>query len=161
MKPARWIVGFFILAGAGCVGPMPRYRVREVQPGGLNQEEVVRMAKAGLSDAVIIEKLKTDGVASRLTSDQIVSLKNEGVSDAVVEAMVSAPVVPASKTVEYVYYPSDYPYYYGYGYGYPYYSGWYGAGWYGGYYPYGYYHGWHYPYSSRYYGPSYSHARYR
>ena len=150
MRTAAWVSGLSLLLLAGCVvGPVPRYRVREVRPAGLSIEEVARMSKAGLSDAVLLEKIKSDGVAARPSADQVVSLKNEGVSEAVVAAMLTAPVVEA-QTVETVYdysyygypyyYPySYYPYYYPYsyyGYGYPYY---YGYGY--GYYPYSHYHG--------------------
>ena len=92
------------------------------------------MSKAGLSDSVLLEKIRAEGVAARPTAEQAESLKKEGLSDAVVEGMENAPVVAPTETrVEYVY---DDPYY-GY-YPYPYYSGFYGPTWYGHpYYAYG------------------------
>jgi hypothetical protein len=155
MRTATWIFSLGVVLLGGCVvSSGPHYRVRQVRPAGISNEEVVRMSKAGIADSVITEKIRSDGVARRPTADDVVSLRNEGLSDAVLDAMLTATVVP-ERTVEVVYdYPSYsygyYPYYYG-GYPYyPYYSGFYG------YYGYGYYpyrHG-YYPY--RYYG-SYPH----
>src|SRR5262245_34785737 len=125
---------------AGCVvGPSVQYRVVETRPG-LSMEEIVRMSKAGLSDAVLIEKIKAEGVAARPSSDQLASLKQEGLSDQVLAVIVTAPVQPGKTEV----YPVSY--YYG--------PAWYGSYWYGwpyywgGYYP---YYGWYYPRYS-YYG---------
>jgi hypothetical protein len=137
---------------AGCViDAGPYYRVRTV-PGGLSADDVVRMCKSGVSDEVIIEKIKEEGVAAKPTSEQLASLKKDGVSDAVLGAMLAARVVPEETSVEY--YPN---YYYGYPYyGYPYY--------YGYYYPYGYYRpywGWYYgsyPYYPYHYAPAYTYS---
>ena len=131
MRRTAWFAGCSLILLAGCyVGPVPRYRVRQVKPAGLSIEEVVKMSKAGLSEPVLLEKIKSDGVAARPSADQVVSLKNEGVSEAVVAAMLTAPVVEAQTVVEtvydypyygyYGYYPYSYPYYYPY---YPYYYG--------------------------------------
>jgi hypothetical protein len=154
----RYAACFFCLALsllAGCVAePVPYYQVRRTSPGGLGTEEIVKMAKAGTSDAVIIEKIKATGVAAKPTAEQLAELKNEGVSDAVLNAMTNATVVEPKESVETVYqYPYSSPYYYGYGY--PYYYGYgpyYGAYWYGGYPYHGYYH---HSYPSHYYHSSY------
>jgi len=111
----------------GCyIGPAPGYRVREVRPPGLTIDEVVKLTKSGLSDDVVLEKIKEAGVATRPTSEQLAGLKHEGVSDRVLKALVDAPVTGAEqRVVEYVYYPRSYyyPYYYPYSY-YPYYYWW-------------------------------------
>lgn len=145
----------------GCVvEPLPRYRVRDVRPGGLKSEEILRMSQAGVSDAIIIERINADGIVAQPTSEELVALKKEGLSDQVLWAMLAARIEAAEKVVEYVYYP--YSYSYPYAYGYPYYYG----SW--GYYPYGYawpYAGWHHGYYSHYGGPypasSYSVGHYR
>src|SRR6185295_1885005 len=137
---------------AGCVvEPYPRYRIREVRPAGLSNEEIVRMSKAGISETIILERIKTDGIVARPSSDQIVALKNEGLSEPVLAAMLDARVEPAERVVESVYYPYDY--YSPYSYGYPYYGYPYSYG-YWGYYPYGYGYGW---YSSAWRHGCYSH----
>ena len=130
---------------AGCyVGPPPGYRVREVRPPGLTSDEIVKMSKSGVSDDVVIEKIKEAGLAAKPTAEHLKSLKEQGLSDPVLKAMVDAPVTGAEQRVtEYVYYPRRYyyPSYYPYSYYYPYYR-WgypYGYGW-----PYwhGYYYWW-------------------
>jgi len=109
---------------SGCyVGPPPGYRVREVRPPGLTIDEVVRLTKSGISDDVVLQKIKEAGIATRPTSDQLASLKQEGVSDRVLQAMVDAPVTGTEQRVMEYYYPRSYyyyPYYYPYSY-YPYY----------------------------------------
>lgn len=147
MKYAGRLLGLLFILMSGCVvEPAPPYPVVQTIPGGLTIEEVLRMSKAGLSDQAIIERIKSDGVAARPTSDQTISLKGEGVSEPVLEAMLSARVAPEQKVVRYAY-PSSY-YYYGYPYyGYPYYWRYYPYYWYG----YPYWHGWYgywgWPYS--------------
>ena len=122
------------------------------------------MAKAGTSDAVIIEKIKATGVAAKPTAEQLADLKKEGVSDAVLGAITGAQVVEPREQVETVYnYPYGYssPAYYGYGgYGYPYYYGygpsyWHGSYGYGYGYPYYGYGGYHHYYPSHYQSSGY------
>jgi hypothetical protein len=149
MKPRFGFLALTACLLAGCVyGPVPRYRARP-SATPLSSEDIVRMVKAGVSDAVVIEQIKAVGLDARPMSEQIISLKKEGLSDAVIEAMVAARL-PAPQRVEPVYdYPENYyyPYYYG--------PWWYGPYWYG--WP---YWGWHFNYYPGYhrfhpgYGPS-------
>lgn len=156
------IVGFIVLIGfvfVGCVvGPVTRYRVIQT-PAGVTSDEILRMTKAGLSDAVIIEKINAAGVTAQPTAEQIESLKKQGVSEPVLAALASARVAtPEERVVEYAY---DYPSYsyYPYSYGYPYYPyGYYG--WYG--YPYSWsWHYGHYPYYGYYSYPRYGYSVHR
>jgi hypothetical protein len=64
----------------------------------ISMEDVSRLAKAGISDDIIIAKIRNDGVTARPTTDQIVALKKEGVSDRVIEAVVSAQVAPSAES---------------------------------------------------------------
>jgi hypothetical protein len=127
------------LLAAGCVlDPYPAYRVTETSPPAapaLTPEDVLRLSKAGIAESVILEKIKSDGLSARPTADQVVSLKKEGLTDAVLSAMVSARVVtPSERTVQRVYTYPSYSYYPYYGY----YGGWWG-------YPYGWSWGIGYP----------------
>lgn len=80
--------------------------------------DVVSMTQAGLSDAVIINHIQTHGVAQRLTANDLIVLKQQGVRDPVLAAMQSIPqpqpvVVrqPAPVVVEEHYYtPAPWPY---------------------------------------------------
>jgi hypothetical protein len=125
--------------------PAVRVHIRP-NPPPLGVDEVTRLMDAGISDSVIVDEIKTRGMSARPTSDQIVALKKEGLSDAVLQTMNEAPlrsdhdVIVESLGSPYPYYYSYYPYYYPY----PYYYGpwWYGGPYWGFYYHYPYY----YPY---------------
>lgn len=147
MKAIPAAMAWGVLLLSGCYSePVVRVRIREPAPA-LTSQDVVKMAKSGISDSVIIDQIKSHGLESRPTADQIVSLKAEGLSDAVLQAMNSAPAPPPrERVVEYVDGYPYYPYYYPYPYYGPY---WYGAFYWG--YPY------YYPYH---YHPYYFHGPY-
>lgn len=150
------------LVPAGCIYETGPYAVREVVPGGLTPDEVLRMSKAGLSESVLLEKIKAEGVATRPDAAQIESLRNEGVSQPVLDALLTASVRPPQERV--TNYASADPYPYSYT-PYGYWSAGYSPYWYGGYgyYPY-YRHYGYYPYRhGGWYYPRYSHSvsRYR
>lgn len=150
MKLLMTCAALAALLMAGCATEPYRVSRTVTTPGGLTNDEIVKMSKSGISDPVLVEKIRAEGVAVRPTADHIESLKNEGVSDEVVKAMINAPVRETRVEV------TDYPnlYYYPYP-SYPYYPysyyGYYGPYWYGHYYPYGYGH----PYWGHYYHHSY------
>ncbi len=132
----------------------------------VTKEDIVKLSKAGLSDQVIIEFLKTRNTRIALTASDVIDLKAAGVRDSVVKFMLEAPLKEKGETkggcgatearipavtvrptvVAAPVYYGDGPYYLGYyGYGYPYRYG------YTHYYPYTYSHvysrPWHYGYS--------------
>jgi hypothetical protein len=94
-------------------------------------DEVLRLSKAGISEDLILSRIRTEGLNSKPTADQVIEMKRLGVSDRVIEATIGASVPastyaqPAQPRVVYRY-PAPY-YYPPYGYPYPYY-GW--PGWY-------------------------------
>ena len=53
--------------------------------------EVVQMSRSGLSDAVIMNHVRTHGVAHQLTAREIIDLHRNGVSEPVITAMQQAP----------------------------------------------------------------------
>jgi hypothetical protein len=61
----------------------------------LEADDVVRLAKAGAGDEVIVAQIKVTKARFALTADEIVRLKKEGVSDAVVKAMIETAVAAA------------------------------------------------------------------
>jgi len=64
---------------------------------GLEADDLVRMAKAGVGDEVILAQMRAARARFALTADEIVRLKKEGVSDAVLKAMIeSAQAAPAA-----------------------------------------------------------------
>src|SRR6476659_5704335 len=56
----------------------------------LTNDSVIQMVKAGLPEAVVIAKIKSTSSKFDLKTDSLVSLKQAGVSDKVLEAMVAA-----------------------------------------------------------------------
>jgi len=56
--------------------------------GGLTVEDVIKLAKAGLSEDIIIQQIKRKGHAFNLTTDQLIALKAANISDRIVEAML-------------------------------------------------------------------------
>lgn len=69
--------------------------------GAVSMQDVISMSEAGLSENVISTHIRANGVASPLSPVDLITLRNAGVSDAVVQTMQqtpppsSQPVVPA------------------------------------------------------------------
>lgn len=62
----------------------------------MTAEDVVRLAKAGLSDELILAQIRAKRASFDLTADQLVELKSSGVSERVIRAMLD---LPASRSV--------------------------------------------------------------
>ncbi len=56
----------------------------------MTNDEVIKMAGAGLGDAVILDKIKASQCNFNTSTDAIIKLKQAGVSDTVLEAMIAA-----------------------------------------------------------------------
>lgn len=61
-----------------------------VSAGPLSKQEVLNLNSAGLGDEAVIAKIEADGVSFDLSVDEMIGLKQQGVSSAVIAAMVSA-----------------------------------------------------------------------
>jgi len=57
-------------------------------PPALTQADVISMVKAGMSDEDIMRRVDASGTVFRLSSDDIVMLRREGVSDRLVTFMM-------------------------------------------------------------------------
>ena len=66
---------------AGCASTKPR-------PTPLSLADIMSMSKAGLSDAEIIQRVEVTYTVFKLTADDVVRLRNEGVSNGVVTYML-------------------------------------------------------------------------
>lgn len=127
------VIGVLAVLGialAGCVlPPRPVYPVHAPrQP--ISTEDVTRLVRAGVSEPVILEKFRSDGIAASPSPDDLVALKKAGASDTVIQAMLAARVGPP--VALYIDSPSWNLYYDGpWGWGYPY--GFYPWGWHFGY----------------------------
>lgn len=64
------------------------------QPEVLTNQSIIKMVNAKVSDDIIIAKIRQSKTRFDLSTDGIVQLKTEGVSDLVLNAMMSAPADP-------------------------------------------------------------------
>ncbi len=144
--PLRILFPAALFLSACAAEPAVRVHLRP-NPPPLSVDVVRRLANAGISDSVVVDEIKTRGMSARPTSDEIVALKQAGLSDAVLQAMNEAPLrsdhdviveSPAPYPYYYPYYPYYYPYPYYWPYGGPYWGFYYH---YPYYYPYGHSHG--------------------
>ena len=70
--------------------PPPLHRVQHPsQPLGL--ADVKMLAKAGISDEVIISQIRNSRVIYRLSTAEIIDLKDSGVSERVIDFMINTP----------------------------------------------------------------------
>ena len=56
----------------------------------MTNEEVISLAKAGLNESIIVNKIKTSKSSFDLSTDNLIKLKQAGVSDNIVTAMLEA-----------------------------------------------------------------------
>src|SRR5580698_11594556 len=57
-------------------------------PSGI--EDVIKLTHAGLNEDVILNKIKNDGVSYNLSTDQLIYLSNQGVSQNVISALLQS-----------------------------------------------------------------------
>ena len=74
----------------------PAAKKASTAPKQLTVDQVISMVKAGLSDDVIITKLRQQDHPFDLESDELIKLKNANVSDAVVKVMMDPKSQPAA-----------------------------------------------------------------
>ena len=64
---------------------------RQVPPGNVTLPDVVAMSKAGVNDQLIVNHIRTNGLAHPLQSGDLITLQNSGVSTQVIGPLQSAP----------------------------------------------------------------------
>src|ERR1051325_7774390 len=80
--------------------PQTYVRVEQAQP--LAVADVKALAKAGLSDDVILSQIQNTRSVYHLSVDDIIDLRNSGVSDKVIQYMINSPGAAASAPPEVV-----------------------------------------------------------
>lgn len=121
------IVAVLGVALVGCLlPPQPIYRAQVPGPPprpAMTTGDVLNLTRAGISEAVILEKLNSDGIAAAPSADDLIALKKEGAGDRVIEAVLAArigpPVVAEPPTVVYPY-ASSWNFFYDGPWGFPY-----------------------------------------
>lgn len=81
---ARAVASAIALAFVLLAGAAPAQEV-------LSNESVISMVRAGLSETIILAKVKSSAAKFDVRTDSLVALKRAGVTDRVIEAMVSHP----------------------------------------------------------------------
>ena len=72
---------------------------RRVVAGAVTIGEVVSMTAAGVDDELIVNHVRAHGMARPLQTDDLIALKNQGVSTRVIKAMQEPPPTPAPTVV--------------------------------------------------------------
>ncbi len=62
-------------------------KLDKAQP--LNKQDIIHMTQAGLSDKVIIDQIHATHSEFSLSAQEIIDLKNQGVSQSVIDAMIN------------------------------------------------------------------------
>ena len=88
--------------------PRTLQRVEQGQPLGL--ADIKALARAGVSDEVIISQIRNSHVVYRLTTAEIIDLKDAGVSEKVIDFMINTPSLYPPPPPRYP--PPPPPYYY-------------------------------------------------
>jgi hypothetical protein len=83
---------------AGCVVHERRYATPGVTP--VSKQEVLSMTTSGYADDAILARIQQDGVDRRPSADDLVEMKSAGVSEMVMNTMMSAPVTVPRAPVE-------------------------------------------------------------
>ena len=63
----------------------------QIRPGVVSMADVVNMNHAGVSEQLIITHIQHNGMASPVTSSDLITLKQQGVPDSVIQAMQAPP----------------------------------------------------------------------
>lgn len=82
----------------GCVVHEHRISTPGITP--VTQQEVLTMTTSGYADEAILARIRQDGVDRRPGAEDLVQMKNGGVSEAVMNEMLAAPVTVPRAPVE-------------------------------------------------------------
>ncbi|HUI55094.1 MAG TPA: hypothetical protein VLY04_08990 [Bryobacteraceae bacterium] len=89
MKLTSVVVFAVVVSGTvACMGQAPSRSNAAAAPAGLSVEDVIKLAKAGLSEDIILQQIKKRNRAFDLSTDDIIALKTAKVSDRIVAFML-------------------------------------------------------------------------
>jgi hypothetical protein len=71
----------------------------QIRPGVVNIADVINMSRAGVSEPLIVTHIQHNGMATPVTSSDLIVLKQQGVSDGVIQAMQAIPMQPQPQPV--------------------------------------------------------------
>lgn len=76
---------------------------RQVAAGAVTLQEVVQMSRAGVADDLIVNHVRSHGMAAPLQSSDLIYLQQQGISQRVIEAMQTTPPAVAGPVAVPVY----------------------------------------------------------
>ena len=89
-KSSLVLIAQFVVVAASIVVAQTAANTTAPKPataGTLTVQDIVKMSKAGLDDEVIIQQIRKNGQAFDLTTDQLIELKSNSVSNRVLQVM--------------------------------------------------------------------------
>jgi hypothetical protein len=98
MNTMRYAAVLIVALGlGGCMSPRYAQRPADrdtLEPPPMTVKDVVDLSKASLSDSIIIGQIEATHSAFSLKTDDIISLKNAGVSENVITEMIRSNAAP-------------------------------------------------------------------
>src|SRR6266849_9282142 len=88
--PVSLLICLTILCAAGSAAPGAQQNSAAVPTHALTNQDIVRMTKASFGDSTIVKMIETHGSSFDLSVDALLRLKELGVSQAVIQAIISA-----------------------------------------------------------------------
>jgi len=64
----------------------------QIRPGVVNVADVINMSRAGVSEPLIVTHIQHNGMATPVSASDLIVLKQQGVSDGVIQAMQAIPM---------------------------------------------------------------------
>lgn len=90
------VISQVLTIDSGINNPQPQSQSEATDPMLLTNETVVKMATFKLGDAVILDKIKSSQCNFDTSPDALIKMKQAGISDAVLQAMIGAGAASAS-----------------------------------------------------------------
>lgn len=93
-------LSFLLINGIFCLALIPTCVSAQMNTAGVKTDEtltndsVIQMFKSGLSESIIVAKIKSSNGSFNTSTSALQSLKNQGISDSVILAMVQKSAVP-------------------------------------------------------------------
>jgi hypothetical protein len=72
---------------------------REIRAGAVSIDDVIMMTQAGVSDELIVNHIRSNGMISAPGTHDLITLNSQGVSTPVIKAMQEPPPAPRRETV--------------------------------------------------------------
>lgn len=102
-------MALLVFGSVGCGSMYTSLQRPKQDKNPMTVSDVVALSKAGVGDSVIIAQMHATQSAFALSNQEIIDLKNAGVSEKVIAAMIKTNARSGKRDSSYVYVP--YPYY--------------------------------------------------